>query len=144
MSLVDSHCHLDDSQFDADREAAIERAFAGGVATMLAIGTGEGPPDLEAGIRIANRYASIYASAGIHPQYAPQYSDDHVAALRDVIRHPKCVAVGEIGLDYYWKPFDKDQQTRLFIAQMQVAADARKAGNHTHARSVGRYGRLTA
>lgn len=126
MSLVDSHCHLDDSQFDADREAAIERAFAGGVATMLAIGTGEGPPDLEAGIRIANRYGSIYASAGIHPQYAPQYSDDHVAALRDVIRHPKCVAVGEIGLDYYWKPFDKDQQTRLFIAQMQVAADARK------------------
>jgi TatD DNase family protein len=126
MSLVDSHCHLDDSQFDPDREAAIERAFAGGVTKMLAIGTGEGPPDLEAGIRIANRHESIYASAGIHPQYAPQYSGDHLAALCEVIRHPKCVAVGEIGLDYYWKPFDKDQQTRLFIAQMEVAQQARK------------------
>ena len=126
MSLVDSHCHLDDSQFDEDREATIERALAGGVTKMLAIGTGEGPPDLEAGIRIAARYEPIYASAGIHPQYAPQYSADHVAALRDVIRHPKCVAVGEIGLDYYWKPFDKDLQARLFIEQMQVASDARK------------------
>jgi TatD DNase family protein len=126
VSLVDSHCHLDDEQFDEDREAVIERAVAAGVSRMLAIGTGEGPPDLEAGIRLADRYEMIYASAGIHPQYAARYSPDHVLALAKVIQHPKCIAVGEIGLDYYWKPFDKDQQTRLFIEQMQVAADARK------------------
>jgi TatD DNase family protein len=126
MSLVDSHCHLDDSQFDGDREAAIERALAAGVSQMLAIGTGEGPPDLEAAIRLADRYEVIYATAGIHPQYAPQTSDENVKALAGVIRHPKCVAVGEIGLDYHWKPFNKDQQAKLFIEQMQIAAGARK------------------
>jgi TatD DNase family protein len=126
MSLVDSHCHLDDSQFDGDREAVVERAVAGGVSRMLAIGTGEGPPDLEAGIRLADRYAMIQATAGIHPQYAAKASDDDLKALADVIRHPKCVAVGEIGLDYYWKPFDKAQQANLFIGQMRIAADARK------------------
>jgi len=126
MSLVDSHCHLDDSQFDGDREAVIERAVAGGVSRMLAIGTGEGPPDLEAGIRLADRYAMIHATAGIHPQYAAKASNGDLKALAEVIRHPKCVAVGEIGLDYYWKPFDKVQQASLFIEQMRVAADARK------------------
>lgn len=126
MSLVDSHCHLDDSQFDGDREATIERACAGGVSQMLAIGTGEGPPDLEAGIRLADRYEFIYATAGIHPQYAAKAGGDSLKALAEVIRHPKCVAVGEIGLDYHWKPFDKDQQVKLFIEQMQIAADARK------------------
>ena len=126
MSLVDSHCHLDDSQFNEDREAAIERALAGGVTKMLAIGTGEGPPDLEAGIRLAERYEPIQATAGIHPQYAPSYSATDIDRMKYVIGHPKCVAVGEIGLDYYWKPFDKDQQERLFVQQMEIAAGARK------------------
>ncbi|HXN46239.1 MAG TPA: TatD family hydrolase, partial [Bryobacteraceae bacterium] len=61
MTLVDSHCHLDDSQFDSDREAVIERALAAGVETMLAVGTGHGPPDLEAGIRLAERYPQMLA-----------------------------------------------------------------------------------
>jgi TatD DNase family protein len=126
MSLVDSHCHLDDSQFDEDREAAIERALAAGIDQMLAIGTGEGPPDLEAAIRLADRYEAIYASAGIHPQYAPKTSSEHIQTLTQILRHPKCVAVGEIGLDYYWEPFDADLQARVFIDQMNVAAEAQK------------------
>ena len=59
MKLIDSHCHLDNEQFDADREAVIERALAAGVERMMAIGTGDGPPDLEAGIRLADRYPFI-------------------------------------------------------------------------------------
>ncbi len=57
--FVDSHCHLDSEQFDADREAVIERALAAGVTQMVAIGTGNGPPDLEAGIRLADRYPAV-------------------------------------------------------------------------------------
>ena len=70
MTLVDSHCHLDDTQFDTDRGAAIDRAVAAGVTQMLAIGTGEGPPDLEAAIRMAENYEILLATVGIHPQYA--------------------------------------------------------------------------
>ncbi len=62
MNLIDSHCHLDDKKFDEDREAVVERALEAGVTGMLAIGTGEGPPDLEAGIRLAN-YSSSSDSA---------------------------------------------------------------------------------
>jgi TatD DNase family protein len=126
MSLIDSHCHLDDEQFNDDREAVIDRALAGGVSKMLAIGTGAGLPDLEAGVRLADRYNMIYATAGIHPQYASETESSHLKALAGVIRHPKCVAVGEIGLDYYWKPFDKDRQSNIFIDQMRIARDARK------------------
>lgn len=126
MSLVDSHCHLDDSQFDADREAAIDRALAAGVTHMLAIGTGEGPPDLEAAIRLAERHEVISASAGIHPQYALKAEAGDIARVAALLAHPKCVALGEIGLDYYWKPFDADRQKAVFVEQMRVARDARK------------------
>src|SRR5207247_2336178 len=67
---VDSHCHLDDKQFAADRDATIERARAAGVERMMAIGTGEGPPDLEAGIRLAGQYPFIFATVGVHPHDA--------------------------------------------------------------------------
>ncbi len=70
MLFVDSHCHLDDEQFDADRDAVIERARAAGVERMMAIGTGDGPPDLEAAIRLADRYPFIYATVGVHPHDA--------------------------------------------------------------------------
>jgi len=126
MSLVDSHCHLDDSQFDVDREAVIERALCGGITRMLAIGTGEGPPDLEAAIRIADKYDEVYATAGIHPQYAPKAAPEHLKRVEEVLRHPKCVGLGEIGLDYYWKPYDKDQQQSIFLEQLRIAQDARK------------------
>ena len=126
MTLVDSHCHLDDSQFDADRDAAVQRAVDAGVARMLAIGTGEGPPDLEAATRLADKYEVLLASAGIHPQYAGQTRDDDFRALERVLQHPKCVAVGEIGLDYYWKPFDKERQAAVFRTQMSIAAAAKK------------------
>jgi TatD DNase family protein len=126
VRLVDSHCHLDDEQFDGDREAAIDRALEAGVERMVVIGTGEGPPDLEAGIRLAERHTSILATVGIHPQHAPKAEDDHYARLRDLLAHPKVVALGEIGLDYYWQPFDKDLQQRVFIRQMEMARDAGK------------------
>ena len=126
MSLIDSHCHPDDSQFDSDRDEVLRRAVDAGVTTILAVGTGEGPPDLESAIRLADKHDAVLATVGIHPQYALNASDRDYEHLRDLLRHPKCVALGEIGLDYYWKPFDKDVQTRVFVQQMKVAADARK------------------
>src|SRR5947209_5890040 len=124
--LIDSHCHLDDEQFHPDREAAIDRALAAGVHQMVAIGTGEGPPDLEAAIRLADKHSCMFATVGIHPQYAAQATPEDCKRLPDLLTHPKVVAVGEIGLDYYWKPIARDEQHRIFIQQMEIAAAAGK------------------
>ena len=126
MSLIDSHCHLDEKQFDADREATIDRALAAGVEQMLVIGTGDGPPDYEAGIRLAEKHACIVASVGVHPHSARQADEQTSLRLSELLKHPKVVALGEIGLDYHYDFSPRDVQQRVFIEQMHVAREARK------------------
>jgi TatD DNase family protein len=126
MTLVDSHCHLDDEQFDADRNQVIERALAAGVEQMVAIGTGDGPPDLEAGIRLADSHASIYATIGIHPHYASKAEPDSLERLARLASHPKVIAIGEIGLDYHYDFSPRDRQQGIFVDQISLARDARK------------------
>lgn len=126
MSLIDSHCHLDSADFDADREAVIERALAAGVDRMLAIGTGNGPPDLEAGIRLADQHAAFYATAGIHPHDAAKAGPADLKHLAHLMAHPKVLAAGEIGLDYHYDFSPRDVQKSVFIAQMEIAAGAHK------------------
>ena len=124
--LVDSHCHLDSEQFDADREAVIERALAAGVDRMVAIGTGGGPPDLEAGVRLADRYPAFYATVGVHPHDAGKAGPETYARLAGLLRHPKVVALGEIGLDYHYDHSPREVQRAVFVEQMNIARDAAK------------------
>jgi TatD DNase family protein len=126
VTLVDSHCHLDDGKFDDDREQTIERALAAGVTRMLAIGTGNGPPDLEVAIRLAERYPFVYATIGVHPHDAAKADDDTFARLRDLAAHPKVLAVGEIGLDYHYDFSRRDVQRAVFDRQLALAADTKK------------------
>jgi len=125
MTLTDSHCHLDDKQFDADREATIERALAAGVATMLAVGSGDGPPDLEAGVRLAERYLAIYATVGIHPHEARKADPAALKHLAELCVNPKVVALGEIGLDYHYDFSPRETQRAIFAEQLRIARDAR-------------------
>jgi TatD DNase family protein len=126
VKLIDSHCHLDNEQFDSDRDAVIERALAAGVEHMVAIGTGEGPPDLEAGIRLADRYPAFYCTVGVHPHDASKATPDTYQRLVDVAAHPKVVAIGEMGLDYHYDHSPREVQRDVFIEQMRIARDARK------------------
>jgi TatD DNase family protein len=126
VKLVDSHCHLDDEQFDADREETIERARAAGVEAMMAIGTGNGPPDLEAAIRLADRYPFIYATVGVHPHDAAKANEETFARLRKLADHPKVQALGEIGLDYHYDFSSRDRQRSVFEQQLAIAAAAGK------------------
>jgi TatD DNase family protein len=121
MGLVDSHCHLDGLKFTDDREAVIERALAAGVERMLSIGSGDGPPDLEAAIRIADQYAPVWATVGVHPHDAAAADDATMRELAALLRHPKVVGLGEIGLDYHYDHSPRDVQKAVFRDQLAIA-----------------------
>lgn len=122
--LIDSHCHMDDYQ---DVDEVLERAHRAGVDILLAIGIGDGPETMHRALELAHSYPQVFASAGIHPQEAHQANEAALAKLEQLARDPRCVAIGEIGLDYYHvdNP-DIDVQKAAFIAQMKIAAAARK------------------
>jgi len=126
VSLIDSHCHLDSAEFDIDREEVIARAGAAGIEHMVAIGTGNGPPDFEAGVRLADQYAEFYATVGIHPHEAAKATEDGYQRIAALVKHPKVVAIGEIGLDYHYDFSPRDTQKAVFIEQMAIAGQARK------------------
>ena len=104
----------------------IERALAAGVERMMAIGTGDGPPDLEAAIRLAERYPFIYATIGVHPHDAAKATPETFDRLRELAPHPKVLAIGEIGLDYHYDFSPRDVQRDVFDRQLELAREARK------------------
>lgn len=128
--LTDSHAHLD--FYTEDRDEVLRRAYAAGVQTILAIGIGEGPETMQQALEIANTTSGpglpeIYASVGIHPQEAHQASKEALAKLAELADDPRCVAIGEIGLDYYhFGNPDVTTQQLAFTAQMYLAAQVRK------------------
>lgn len=126
MKLIDSHCHLDSEKFDDDRDAVIERALAAGVEHMVAIGSGSGPPDMEAGIRLADRYDAFYATVCVHPHDASKATPEVYRRLEELVKHPKVVAVGETGLDYHYDFAPREVQRDVFVEQLRIARDAKK------------------
>ena len=124
--MIDSHCHLDSERFVDDQAEVIDRAFAAGVERMMTIGTGDGPPDIEGAVRIADRYDRIYATVGVHPHDASKYDEGVGSRLAALLKHPKVLALGEIGLDYHYDHSPRDIQRSVFIEQMRIARDARK------------------
>jgi TatD DNase family protein len=123
--FIDSHAHLDGEKFDADRDQVIERARVGGVQAIVAIGNGDGPSDVDCGIRLAEKYDFIYATLGIHPHEARLANDAAYANMERLAQHPKVIAWGEIGLDYYYDHSPRDVQAQVFTKQMELAAAAK-------------------
>jgi TatD DNase family protein len=123
--FVDSHAHLDGDQFDSDREQVILRARATGVQTIVAIGNGDGPAQIDCGIRLAEQYDFIYATLGIHPHEARLADEAAYQNMERLSRHPKVIAWGEIGLDYFYDHSPRDVQKEVFIRQMELAASAK-------------------
>jgi TatD DNase family protein len=121
--LTDSHCHLDAAKFAHDLDAVLDRAAQAGVTRMLSIGTGDGPPELDRAIRLADRYAQIYASIGVHPHDAAKVTPETFDDLRVLAQHPKAVAFGEIGLDYHYDFSPRDIQREVFRGQLKLARE---------------------
>jgi TatD DNase family protein len=122
--LIDSHCHLDDYE---NLQTILANAREAGVGKLLAIGIGDGPDTMHRALDLAHQHSEIFATAGIHPQEAHQATPEALAKLTTLAQDPRCLAIGEIGLDYYHldNP-DIPTQQAAFIAQMQIAAAARK------------------
>jgi TatD DNase family protein len=123
--FVDSHAHLDGKQFDSDREQVIARAREAGVQTLVAIGNGDGPPQLDAGVHLAEQYSFMYATIGVHPHEARLASEHSYLEMERLAQHPKVIAWGEIGLDYYYDHSPRDTQKEVFLRQMELAAAAK-------------------
>jgi TatD DNase family protein len=131
MHLIDSHAHLDMYSAE-DLPQVLAHAHAANVRTILAIGIGDGPHEMHRALEIAESTTSadlptIYASAGIHPQEAAAATPESLAQLSALTANPRCVAIGEIGLDYYHldNP-DIPTQQAAFVAQLHIAATVRK------------------
>jgi TatD DNase family protein len=125
MELIDSHAHIDAPQFDEDREAMLGRARVAGVSTLLAIGIGPGPEKLDAALPFAEAHDWIYTTVGIHPHEAQEVTGAHLDELARLAKHPKVIAWGEIGLDYFYDHSPRDVQERVFRDQMALAREAR-------------------
>lgn len=119
--FTDTHAHLSDAAFDPDREEVIASLRQAGVYRVIEIACE--PRGFEAAARLAERHEEIYLAFGIHPEFAESYSKSDIERLYEYLKHPKCVALGEIGLDYHWKPFDKDKQLELLRLQLGIAQE---------------------
>jgi TatD DNase family protein len=124
MVFVDTHCHLDWNAFDADRDAVIRRAIESGVTRLLTIGVDA--PSSRRAIELAEQYAEVYAAVGVHPNDCADFDAQMLKEVRLLAQHPKVVAIGEIGLDYYWHKVDRAVQARAFQAQLELAAELGK------------------
>jgi TatD DNase family protein len=117
--LIDTHCHLNFDSYDEDREAVIERASSANVKQIIIPAT-----DLATtreAIELSTQYDRIFASVGVHPNSTANFKHEDVETLETLANNPKVVAVGEIGLDYYWDKSPKEAQARALESQLQLA-----------------------
>jgi TatD DNase family protein len=132
LLLVDSHAHLDSPRYDADRDELLQRAWQQGVGTVLSIGIGDGPDTMQQALELSRAYAGkpgmprILATAGIHPHEAQLADQAALQKLDGLLDSPDVLAVGEIGLDYYYDHSPREQQKQVFAQQMEIAAARRR------------------
>ncbi len=121
VSIIDSHCHLDDERFDQDRDLVMQRASQIGVNQFVVPATTrQSWPRVK---QLAQDYPAVHVAYGLHPYFMQQHSKSDVAALDAWLQAESAVAVGECGLDFYISPHDEQQQLELFRGQLEVAAN---------------------
>src|SRR5262245_32892075 len=114
----DSHCHLGADEFAEDRAHVAERAFAGGVEGLIAIGSGKGVPNTERALALAEAQRRVWATVGVHPHEAAALDDGGRADLARWLSPPRVVAVGEAGLDYHYMNSPREVQRSVFAEQL--------------------------
>jgi TatD DNase family protein len=121
MTLIDTHCHLDFEAYDNIRDQIVQGAADAGVTRI--INPGVDVARSQAALTLADQYAGVYAAVGIHPNSTVGFSEETLAAVREMATSEKAIAIGEIGLDYYWDSSPKETQRGAFEAQLALAAE---------------------
>ena len=122
MPIFDTHAHYDAGRFDSDRDTVLSALPGDGVG--LVVDPGCDLPSSRAAVALAEKYSHVYAAVGIHPEDCAGFQDGDLAELRQLLRHPKVVAIGEIGLDYYWEENPpRDFQQTVFRKQLALASE---------------------
>lgn len=116
--FIDTHCHLADPKL-ADTDLVVSEYLRAGVDTVMTMGCCANTSEI--GLKQAEIYDSVYFASGVHPSDSNGYDKVERDRIIEYAKHPKCVAIGEIGLDYYWKPFDEKVQKACFIDQIEIA-----------------------
>ena len=124
MKLVDSHCHIDGEEFEADRDAVIQRARDAGVERIVVIGS-------ESAVALAGAHESIYATVGVHPHEASKADEQAFSRMERQLADENVVAVGEIGLDYHYDFSPRDVQRDVFVRQLKLARRRKPVVIHT-------------
>jgi TatD DNase family protein len=117
--FTDTHCHLDFQDFDHDRDKVLERACEAGLEHVLNPGIDIRTSQMA--VQLSDTYPQVYAAVGIHPNSSLSWDASALGSLEDLVAHPKVVAIGEIGLDYYRDRAPRAHQKQVFIAQLELA-----------------------
>ena len=122
MFLVDTHCHLDVTDFDIDRELILQRCTAAGIRQIVVPAIDQ--PGWTNLLALCQQHSNLYPALGLHPVYIDQHLPEHLSQLETQIAQTPPLAIGEIGLDFYIKTLDRERQLELFEAQLQIAKTA--------------------
>lgn len=119
--IFESHAHFDDEAFDTDRDFLLETLHKTTIDKIINVGASVN--STKHTIELMNKYDFVYGALGIHPTECGSLTEDDIVWIRNAAKNEKCVAIGEIGLDYYWKEPDKDIQKQWFIRQLDLAKE---------------------
>src|ERR1700749_405058 len=112
--MIDSHCHLDDAYYGADRAAVLARALAAGVTAFVCVGVGRGAAAAEEAAAIAAAEPDVFAAVGVHPHDTAEATEAHWATFERLARTPRVVGIGETGLDYHYEHAPREAQQQAY------------------------------
>lgn len=123
IMIFETHAHYDDDAFEEDREAVLKKVTDSGVAYIINVGSNM--ESTEETLEYTRKYPFIYGAAGVHPSEADELNETLFSRLQEIVKEDKILAVGEIGLDYYWDEPDRDIQKKWFVRQLALARESR-------------------
>ena len=122
--IFDTHAHYDDKAFEEDRDSLLPSVFSNGVGFI--IDPGCTVESSKKAMELSEKYDQMFFAAGIHPEELADFSPKDLDEIRALAAHPKCIAIGEIGLDYYWDKSTREKQIEVFKIQLQMAVQMGK------------------